>query len=486
MEAPRLSVVLPLGDDRGLAAASARAWTRQSLPACLYELVAVDNARRPRHADRVRAALRPHDQLVVRAGASEIELYQAGADAARGEILLFTESHAVPAPESAEALLRHLDRTGAAAATLRSAHLPRRGLSVLEQRLAEVAQAERTADRWWAGVSLRGFALHRRLFVELGGFRTELDRFAETALAIELDRRGLRAAEAGDALVYHGDCRWPGELEPALLALGRGRRAYLEAGPAELVEPYVGRPGPLNRAVVDPDLARALCVAVARSFVASSGRTAMAAGLASLLRWTPVALAGSSGVVLPLRLRARLSLLACLAASGDADRRLARFRRAWRQVSTCGEIQHLAQRSLPPPTPPTVRLAFSTRSRDTDFVGFHSRERDEAGDFRWTEPAALWRLALAPGHYRARLRLSLPPSDPRLHLYLNGRAVRSAIEGGSGDTLVFTLPRQTLRAGGEQHLVLVTAAFRPRDLGSTDGRTLGVAVRSLEFASIEG
>ncbi|MCG6924430.1 MAG: hypothetical protein LJF30_03835 [Acidobacteria bacterium] len=485
MSTPRLSVVLPLGDHRGLAVASVRAWVGQNLPAASYEVVAVDDRRERRHTPRVRETLRANDLFVVNARASEIELYQAGADAARGEILLFTESHAVPAPETGAALLRYLDRTGAPAATLRSAHIPRGALARLEALVGQVARAERPEARWWAGVSLRGFAVRHSLFRELGGFRTELERYAETALAIEMDRRGLRAEEVADALVHHGDCAGPGELEPALLGLGRGRRAYLEAGPVALVEPYVGGSDPRTRALIDSGLARELCTALAQSIVTAHGGRAWGADLAALLRWAPVALAGAAGASLPLRLRARLVFWWCAVPWGDADRHLARFRRAWSRVETCGEIEHLARRALPPPASPRDPLRFvPTEADDTDLVAFHYPEKDEGGSFRWTEPAALWRLALSPGHYRARLRFSPPPSDPRLRLYLNGRVVRPTIEPGSPGALTFSLPAAVLRATGEQRLVLLSAPFRPGDGGSTDGRTLGIAVRSLDLVRV--
>lgn len=484
MATPRLSVVLPLGDDRGLAAESVRAWVRQTLSADVYEVVAVDDRRHARRAERVRQALRLHDQLVVDAGGGEIELYQRGADAARGELLLFTESHAVPAPEAAEELLRYLDRTGAEAATLRSAHLARRGLAVLEERLGEAARAERTPAEWWAGVSLRGFALRRRLFRDLGGFRTELERFAETALAIEMDRRGLRADEARDAVVRHGDCTWPAELEPALLALGRGRRAYVDAGPPELVRSYLGDFDPLSRAAVDAGLARELCAEALRSILGLRGGAAtIGADLAALRRFIPRALAGPTGARLVLRTSARLSLLRCLVPLGDADRRFARFRRAWHDVWFCGQVQHLERQALPPPTRPQEPHRFSAGAPDTDFVGFHAREEGAQGPFRWTEPAALWRLALSPGDYRACLRLSLPPQDPRLRLSLNGHALRFAAEG-SPETLAFRVSRAMLRPGGEQHLVLRSLPFRPQLRGGTDARTLGIGVRSLDLVPV--
>jgi len=483
VDTPRLSVVLPLGDPRGLAVASVRAWVGQTLPAARYEVVAVDDKREPRRTARARQTLRANDLLIVKALGSEIELYQAGADAARGEFLLFTESHAVPAPHTAEALLEYFDRTGAPAATLRSAHMARGRLARLEARLDEVTRAERPKARWWAGVSLRGFALRRSLFRELGGFRTELERFAETALTIEMDRRGLRAEEVRGAVIHHGDCAWPTELESALLALGRGRRAYLDAGPPDLIEPYVGAPGPRNRAVLDSRLARELFAALAHSILtARGGARTLGADLAALLRWGPIALAGAAGASLALRVRARLGFLWCSVPWGDSDRHLARHRRTWSRLETCGEIQHLARRALPPLRPARDPLRFVPAvADDTDFIGFHYPEKDEGGSFRWTEPAALWRLALSPGDYRARLRVSNSPADPRLRLYLNGHVVRPVAESGSPEALTFDLSRGALRPSGEQHLVLLSAPFRPRLSGSTDGRTLGIAVRSLDL-----
>jgi hypothetical protein len=480
MQAPRLSIVLPLVDDRGFAGASVGAWASQTLPAALYEIVAVDDGRRPRYTQELRRHLRDQDVLVERAGGSEIELYQKGAEVARGDLLLFTESHAVPLATTAEKLLCHFGRTGVETATLRSTHLPRPGLAALEEALGDRVRHERPPERWWAGVSLRGLAVSRSLFHELGGFRTELERFAETALAIEMDRRGLRADEVPDAVVQHGDCRSVRELEPALLALGRGRRRYVEAGPRARVEPYVGAPGPGNRAVLDAGLARSLSLALLRSLLDPTGGAASrTAGARALLRWAPIVVAGAAGAALRPRVSARLSFLLCAVPLGNAASRLARFARAWSAVEACGEVQLLSRGALPPPGAPTRPLRFRPgESEDTDFVGFHAREADALGSFRWSEPAALWRLALAPGDYVGTLRVSVPPFDPGLRLLLNGRARagRATPEG-----VEITLPRHCMREGGEQHLVLLSAPFRPARAGSTDGRTLGVAVRGLDL-----
>jgi hypothetical protein len=60
--------------------------------------------------------------------------------------------------------------------------------------------------------------------------------------------------------------------------------------------------------------------------------------------------------------------------------------------------------------------------------------------------------------------------------------VRPAAEGGSPEALTFDVSRRMLLAGGEQHLVLLSAPFRLSLHGSADERTLGIAVRSLDLA----
>jgi hypothetical protein len=475
-----LSVILPLGDHRRLAVASARAWAGQTLDAGCYEIVAVADGRERRTEERVRQALRPSDRLLTLPGRSEIELYQGGAEAARGQTLLFTESHCVPEPDAARALVRFLEETGAPAATLASGHLRRRGLAPLEARLSDRARAERSSERWWAGVSLRGFALRRELFEAIGGFRIELERFAETALAIELDRRGVRCAQARDAVVNHGDCVWPGELEAALLSLGRGRRTCVGGDLGGADDPYLGAHDCVARSELDPSLARALCrtlVAGLGDLLTAPGRARARVAAAALGRLTPVAAAGARGARLAHRAWARLAFVLCLPDVGDPERRLRRFRAAWAAVVRCGEMERLPSGPLVPLGPPPTPLCYRPGEMAEDhFVGFHGRERDADGSFRWSSPAALLRFAAPPSDYRAVLRLLRPPAEPRLRLFLNGRRLETPAD--TSGTVTFAVDRRALRRGGEQHLVFLCAPFHPRDVGIADDRVLGVAVRS--------
>jgi hypothetical protein len=484
LSSPRLSVLLPLADHRGLALASARAWAAQTLAPERYEVIAVADGREPRTAERVRRALRPTDRLLTLPDRGEIELYQAGAEAATGPTLLFTESHCVPDPDAASALVHFLGATGTPAATLASGHLIRGGLAPLEARLDVRGRAERPPERWWAGVSLRGFAIRRDLFREIGGFRTELERFAETALAIELDRRGLRAAHVEDAVVNHGDCMWPGDLEAALLSLGRGRRACLDLDTSGAYAPYLGGRGCSGPSELDPRLARALCRTLLRGLgdVASAcGRARARSSAGALCRFLPVAVAGARGAWLAWRAGARLAFLSCMPGLGDPERRMRRFCRAWHAVVRCGEIETTGSRPPAPLGPPPDPLCYRPgEMAEGHFLGFHGSERDAEGSFRWSSPAAVMRFAAPPADYRAVLHLMRPPAETHLRLVLNGHPLDTRADG-PGSLVTFSADRRWLRGDGEQHLVVLCAPFRPRDHGLADDRVLGVALRALAF-----
>ena len=477
-------MVLPLADHRGFARASVAAWAGQTLAADRFEIVAVTPGSHPRVDRQVRRLLRPRDRLLVVRGAPEIELYQAGALAAAGEVLLFTESHCLPEPDTAEAVCRFFSAPDAAAGSLRTVHIPRGRLARLEELMGRHEEARRTAAGRWADVSLRGFALRTDIFRRLGGFRPELERFAETALALELERGGFWIQDIPDAVVSHADCARVGELEPALLALGRGRRTFLEKGPREVTERFLGQPDWIEHAALEGRAARALCRVIARSLLTSNGDGNGRALARSLAGLAPAALGGARGAIFAARARARLSLLRCLQPGGEAETHFPRFAVAWRTLVRCGEMERLTRRALPPPSPPDDPPLFAPGEMDdVHFLGFHAREADTRGSFRWSSTAGLVRLHLRSGDYQVRLTASSPPGERSVRLFFNGRRVSFAGEPGEPWRATFRLERRHFRRGREQHLGVVCAPYVPSRAGFSDPRVLGLALRTLRFES---
>jgi hypothetical protein len=478
-------VIVPLDDHRGLALRSIEAWVRQSLSGECYEIVAPSGGRRRRLLRGVERRLRPQDRVLVVPGGAEIELYQAGADAARGELLLFTESHCVPDKGTAEAVVRFFTEERASAGTLRSAHISNGGLSGLEARLTREESMGRTRAGAWSWVSLRGFAIRAPVFRGLGGFRTELERFAETALGIELVRRGVAIPTIPDAVVSHADCVSVRELETAALSLGRGRRAFREAGPLEHVLPYLGR-SEIEPAALHPRTARAFCRVLVRALLSARGRGMIQALARGLVASAPAAVAGTRGTLVAERLSARLALWRCLLSASDVESRFPGFAAAFHGLVRSGELERLRGAPLPPlPRPARGSPVFSPGEMDdAHFLGFHAREVDHDGPFRWSRPAGLVRLPVEPGRYLVTVSGFSPPGQRHLRLYFNGRPAPFREEPGEAGRLSFQVDRPRFRPGGEQHLGLVAAPYVPRDAGLDDPRPLGLAMRAIRFDAL--
>lgn len=271
-----LSVVLPLSHDHGYAEACLDGWNAQSHPRERIQVVAVveaNEAEAVERAARLRARLRPWDLWLPVDDDNEAVLYDRGARAAGASLLLFTEAHCVPLPGAAAEAVDAL-AGGASAFSLRSGYLPTTALG-RRQRELETAWYRSLPEGHWRGLSLRGFALPRDLFLELGGFQARHERFCEMALGAALHLGGHRIARSEEVLVLHGNAPTIAALGTALRACGRGQwrwRAEMEQRTPGLA---AGLLGPLTRAGRVAD-------ALARLGWASGWRGAIARGLSRL------------------------------------------------------------------------------------------------------------------------------------------------------------------------------------------------------------
>src|SRR5262245_38381401 len=146
MARPRISVLLPIQDDREAGVESVRSWLwEQTAPGELFELIALAPGRDRRLERAVRPLLRPQDLWLEVRGASSPELFNAGASQASGEYIFLTESHCVPERDCLEAMLEELDRTGAAGVRGQDPPEARGHLGELERDkfLEEIGEEER-------------------------------------------------------------------------------------------------------------------------------------------------------------------------------------------------------------------------------------------------------------------------------------------------------------------------------------------------------
>src|SRR5262245_33610386 len=141
---PRISVLLPLTDEREAGTEAVRAWLGQTVDPATFEILALAPGDDPELERGVVPLLRKQDRCVVHRDVDEYELFNLGAGEALGEFLILTEAHCVPERNFLDQMLGELERTGAPA--IRNASMPDTRGRFGELELGQVDEATRAEE----------------------------------------------------------------------------------------------------------------------------------------------------------------------------------------------------------------------------------------------------------------------------------------------------------------------------------------------------
>ena len=242
--APDISVVLTLLDHNGHGVECVESWARrQDLGRDRYEVIVVGSGGETEVEARVRPLLGAEDHLLRLESPREPDLHDHGARAARGRWLLFTEAHCIAEPSCLTSLLGFLSDGGSAyvGAAIRSFAGPTADvIARCERRWYDDGFKEWSREGDWRKVTIRGFAIRRDVYLEVGGFEYRFGCFAETALAATLDSRELRLGYTPDAAVEHYDATEMAELMRYIREYRQRELAYRATRPRDYCERYFG------------------------------------------------------------------------------------------------------------------------------------------------------------------------------------------------------------------------------------------------------
>ncbi len=467
---PRISVLLPLKDERGAGIECMRAWTEQTVDPAIYEVVALVPGGDRRLERATRSLMRPGDQWLELPGSSE--LLNAGAEAARGEFIFLTESHCVPEADCLEAMLEELDRTGAPG--VRGADSPdaQGPIGELERDafLQEIVLEE--DPNHWRKILVHSLALRRDLYLDAGGLPPRYGAFGAWVLGIVLDARGERLEFSPRPRVRHVYDGHLSHVREHLFSFGRGETRYRSDVPESLAEHYLGITHEWEERLAHTrdGARRALRAAVALRHPGTVGVA---------MRHLAVATLGPRASIAAAALESRLAALIARA-SRLPKRRTWRFGDFWRLTVREGRIAGLAERSADPPDAPVAQEVIDlTASHGGRVIGFHDPEPVEGEPpVRWTSHLALIRVSV-PGAGRHRARLELHPLErpkgakpARPRVAVDGRRVPASV---TDDAIEFEID------GGEHWVAIACSPLRPRRHGVMDHRDLGLCARSLRF-----
>jgi hypothetical protein len=304
----RLSVVVPLPDHRGHAVEAIRSWTvEQTFPREEYEVVVIRDGREPEVEAEVAKLLRAHDRLVTLSDGSLHDCYNAGGRAARGELLLFTESHVKATPDCVSQIVERFEVGDVDAAPVASGGIDETRFAGQEQLIYEEALPGRIASGWNL-FTVRGCAIKRAIFERAGGFLAEYGHFCELILGAQLRHLGARMKYAERAKVFHFNSGTIAHFGRELNAFGRDEIRFRADHPDSPLIEYFG-PCPIweQRRNFSREGAMRRCArSAAGMFQHLAGGKLKLAGrdIEEMIRFLPAAVIGSNW----LRLRALLAV----------------------------------------------------------------------------------------------------------------------------------------------------------------------------------
>jgi hypothetical protein len=414
----RFSIVIPFQSHRSCALDCIRAWVAtQKLPCRDYEIVAVLPVADPdRLREPIKALLRPHDRLLLSDATHDVAQSVAGAAAATGDYLVFTESHAWPEHDVLLGMLAEFERHPEWAA------LSCRTISVAPTRLSRAESDHYDHDidlaltgHPWRRVLNQIFVTRRQAYFDIGGYDPGLQHFAEWELAARYFDKGLKIGYAPHITILHrgsGDTR---ELSDFTRSFVGGEIEFFSRGATASVIWTEIPPEWSTRGALDDDLTGALAACLRKALVGRVRPALLLTLLREAMVWSMIAATGAGWAWRAAEFRVKLNRL-LLAATLLAGSRTLRVRRFTAWVASIIHAQRLheitARRARPPPAdlPPEVSgseiLAADDRHAGR-MAGFHLLESYQSIALRWSRPAAM--VELRPVHGQNRISIDCAP-----------------------------------------------------------------------------
>ena len=403
-DAATVTVVIPLLRAREAELDGLAAWTAQRAPGVDVEIVAASPGDATLEST-ARMLLGPGDRILVGPGLGESALWDLGARAGAGEVLVLAECHSIPRPGSLGAALAAL-HGGLDVACFESVAPNLTAAAWVEDAVYQ-ALFERYVDLGDPrALSLRGIALRREIYLRCGGLRPDDNEcFAERALAARLASAGARIGRAPGAVVEHlPNTRFRRVREESLdfhrdEVSARLTDAACELDPGAYLELTPEWDG---RARFDPSLNRAALPGVARLGLSRRAARRRLPGMVVRAAVGPRLDARAAAV------RARASAAACV-----VSWRLGRRRdplKTWAALARASLLRVLSERSRAGVWAGRLRLETGGAVVDADRLsehaaGMHLAERFDNRPFRWTEPLVVLDLEIPDGANAVTVRL---------------------------------------------------------------------------------
>lgn len=478
----RFSVVIPLEFHRGIAEKCIASWAQsQTFSRGDFEIViAAPEGHNPTELKRIAGLLSEYDVLLSIAAHHDMGLIAEGAKKARGEFLVFTESHVWAEGdflEQADQVLREFPAWCGFSG--RSIPITHNLLSEIEAEMYSRDISFNLQNHQWLKVLDQCFVISARDYHAVGGVEPEYGHFAEWLLAARLHRAGLIVGYDARPAIRHyyiGDLQ---DLEEFTLDFAQGQMLFARRSAEDRCGDLFDEvPQWVGRNERDPDVSSAMLRVLVCDF---RGRVA-SLDFRGLARWPWSECAFwlsrrfSPSWIKTTLLKLRLSFTRVLTRRFLAKQNREASRKYFlRLMGLCVEFAREAflashcckpaQFSSPVKNHSEWRAG---RWEKLAATGLHGLERLETLNFRWSRPSAMLQLPYVPSPALVSIKWAFPPTQS-VRFYVDGKLVRaSRIRCPDALRTEISLPS----GGAAKSLSWICLATS----GANDERKLGLAV----------
>ncbi|MGE3806733.1 MAG: glycosyltransferase family 2 protein [Gemmataceae bacterium] len=488
----RLSIVFPLFELRWDTVKCLSSFcTGQTLPRELYEVIVVSDGADEERDQHLRAVLGPGDRFVVHPGANRAQMCNIGVANARTELIFSTESHCLAHPRCLEEIMKYLARHEVDAASVASYDGCVNSFARVEaRRFNELKEVWDRPDDW-RKIMIRGFAIPRKLWQEMGGLDERFPKFCEWLLAARMHERGQRIGVADRARVTHFYNESFQDLFEFSKKYATEECACRLELPEDFCRRYFGARAYWNdRESFRGEFARQIAVAALRTLghcqLQPRGAQKCWAITRELVAYLSKALWGARFKAWQARLGIGAARIRCWLWRNNETRLLPAYIDACKHIERCHHLQFIQQLCSRPYQDLAASLEYpADLILERQLIGFHDLEHWRERAFRWTSPVAAILLELPRGDYDLRLDTGEILADPVrnvLGLFFNGARIRPGQISMNGTELVSRIETRSFRDRGPQVLTIISGAQNAPD----DPRTLGIPIFGIRFTPASG
>jgi hypothetical protein len=481
---PLVSVIMPMKDHRGIALQAVESWVR--LQRCNpndFEVILIIDDSMNALASALKPLLRSHDAILNLNTTIETEQYDYAARRAQGEYLFFTESHCMAEPDAISETIAYIQTHSLDGFCAHDVPICPNRIAKVEAKMFAQGFQEWSKEDHWMKVILRGVAIRKAAYMDVGGFHYKYDRFSEWLLAAMLHAKGYRLGYAPKVRVRHCYNDNFQLLEFYIKTFTIGECVYRLEGDPELCQRYFAVPSEWNELNnFDSSLVRSIFGDLFKRITIDGAWNDRKKWLKQALSIFHLVIFGANYYVLRYSLFVNLAKLRLHLRWNDETEMVKAFIDFYMGCTSLTRACFVRDHVRKSDAVPRVALAYPMDDLKTESLwGFHEIERYEGVSFRWSSSIAALKLNLAPADYDGVIKLvNVRPINVEKDaaIYLNGMPIQSLTYNALTCELSFFAPYTMFSQNIQQRMVLLTELLKS---DGRDARSLGLPIVSVHF-----